>query len=503
MKDLATNTTRLAGSTVVAITQEQNILRAVCLQKCDSGFEIVWTQSADASRATWRSFAVECGLSVETPTQKKPGKNDEGKKVVAGFDSAGVVFYRFDVPAVKEQEIEPIIRLQAETYLPLPAEQMELAWRLARPVNGQVGVTIAAAKKQHLQNYLENVSLIKPAEILLDCEAIVRVWRTCFLGNDEAAVIISMGSRTTKICLADHGNLVNAATLDLGSDDFTLSHEPCEQAEAAEMFAHDTRGVLELFGYTEPETIAVFVLSAPTEADGLTNTIVSSLKSVGLNVSLAVPQTDKLLPVTIVAEDVYEYRVPIGLALTALEPAENRFDIFKNLYQPPSKQKTKRWFYSLKTAGVITLLMLALLVAVLYAEDVIGEKHLTRLQASSECAALLQQQKLIKTVALNRVDLLGLLSQINQGENKGIVLDSLGFKKGRPVTIAGQADNAEQMYKFEKYLLEQKSITGVKILNPSKDSKSKKIKFNMTFHYKNFTRKKSPASIGTFGAPRL
>jgi len=71
------------------------------------------------------------------------------------------------------------------------------------------------------------------------------------------------------------------------------------------------------------------------------------------------------------------------------------------------------------------------------------------------------------------------------------MLDKLDFKKGRLASISGQTKDAEQMYKFQESLLAKKGITNVKILNPSRDSKTKKLKFTMTFHYKNFTKKRT------------
>ena len=111
------------------------------------------------------------------------------------------------------------------------------------------------------------------------------------------------------------------------------------------------------------------------------------------------------------------------------------------------------------------------------------------------CSELLEREKLIKIIAGQRPDLLSLLKEINAGESKGVLLDDFTFKKGQPIKIAGQADNAESLYKFQKNLLAQKNIKEVKIQSTSVDRKSKKVKFSMTFHYKNFTRKKSRSYI--------
>jgi len=97
-----------------------------------------------------------------------------------------------------------------------------------------------------------------------------------------------------------------------------------------------------------------------------------------------------------------------------------------------------------------------------------------------------RRQGLIKTVARQRqkTDLLELLNRINSVEGNGIMLDSLEFKQGKPVTVSGQAPGAEQLYKFQESLLSKKGIRNVRIQSAPQDTKSKKLRFTMSFDYK-------------------
>ncbi len=102
-------------------------------------------------------------------------------------------------------------------------------------------------------------------------------------------------------------------------------------------------------------------------------------------------------------------------------------------------------------------------------------------------SVLMERQKLIKIVALQSPDLLDLLNQVVESGDRGIKLESLYFKKGQRVTINGQAPGNEQLYRFEKNLQDRNSIKDVK-MSSTRDAKSKKLKFTITFHYKNFTK---------------
>jgi hypothetical protein len=475
-------------SAVIAIAAEENKLRAVGLRRHGGIFEVVWTKSCDVGEMSWAAFAAECGLSLEQMGQVATS----GDKVsVVGFDSSRVVFYRIMLPAVKQEEIAAIIRLQVEARLPLSAKQMEIAWRADRVKDGQVPVTIAAARRQPLQEFVENVRVFKPAKILLDCEGIVKAWITLFSGRDEPAVIVSIGTRRTQVCLVEDGQLSNAVSLDIGVEDFSAQKGKTGVA-TAERFTQDIRSALEIFGYDEPMEIPVFVLS---DGSNIIEAIVSHLGSAGFNVRASVPEIEKIRTQAKLGDkDIYEYRAPIGLAIKVLDGDTEELNIFERLYSLAKGVEKKHWFYSLKAACATAVATLVALVIVSYAVDVAKlnaiEKHLRGSEAGINRDLLVQRQKLIKTVAQQRPDLLGLLNEINMEDSGGITLDSLDFKKGWPVSISGQAQGAEQLYKFQKGLQNKKGITDVKIQSAAEDSKSKKFKFTITFHYKGFTTRR-------------
>ena len=491
MNDMSTNITDVAaGQTVIAITQQENKLRAVCLRKHTGAFEILWTKSCDLTELPWRLFAEECGLSVQPAGQRE---TDDSRMVVAAFSSEAVVFYQIDVPAVRQEEMAAMIELQAEARLPLPLEQMGMAWRTGQAGDGQVPVTIAAARKEPLQNFVENIRWFKPDRILLDCEPIAETWRNFFSAGDEfhqAEVVVSIAAKSTQVCLVENGRLSNAINLDMGMDDFCAALASSDQTETIERFTQDTASALELFGYSDLTEVPIFVLS---DGDSVIETIVASLDSAGLKAGSALPKSQAITRQTKSwgPADIYEYRVPIGLASMALEKRTGQFNIFERLYTPAGDKEKKRWLHSPRATCAIALTMLFLLVAVLYADDVVSNRRLERLLAQPDCQMLIQRQKLIKTVAQQRPDILQLWNRINADTDKGILLDSFDFQKGRPVTIKGQVKSTEQLYKFQENLLSKKGIKEVKIQNASKDAKTGKFKFTITFHYRNLTKKRT------------
>lgn len=455
---------------VVAIAKEDNKLKAVEICKHGKSLEVVWARSTDDTDTDWRKFATRCGLMSEATEREE---SDGDKMVVVGFSSAGTVFHRTSMPAVGNNEIASIVALQAETRLPLPAEQTELTWRVDPTQDGQVNVTMVVARKELLQQFAQEVRCLGPSKILLNCEGTITAWKAIFAPHEKNAVIMSMGARSTLVCLADNARLSNAVILDMGMDDFTAVGED-EQTETTERFAQDMRSVLDLFGYAGQPEFPVFLLADDSSAY---ISLVSALRSAGLNARLALPDVGAFTPETGSGIDwTYEYRTPMGLALMALEDDADQLNIFERVYSSTDKEEKKHWLYSPKVACAIASVMLLLLGFVSYEIDLRSPKSITRRMEASiadskmDMDQLVERQRLIKAVARERPDMLALLKLINGSGEKGIVLNSLIFKKDQKVTITGQAQSPDQMYKFHESLGENKDIDDVKIQNWSKVS---------------------------------
>jgi len=477
---------------VVAIVNDDGGFKGVGLRKQGGSFEILWLRRSEEPDMSWKEFAGECGLSVDRAILED---FDSDRMVVAGFGTAGTIFHRTIVPAVGDREIESIVGLQAETRLPLPPEQIELTWRADELVDGQFGVTIAVARKEQLQKFVDNVRCFQPTRLLLNCEGLAKVWEALFAGNEEKAAVLSAAAHNTQVCLVEKGRLSNAVVLDMGVEDFSTTAAE-EQTETTERFAQDMRSVLDLFGCAEQEQLPVFVLSdgGPTYVS-----IVSSLRLAGLNARVACPELDGIMARSELSnEDVYRYRTPIGLALLGLDANSKELNIFENLYNPVRKVVKKHWVYSSTASFAIACVMLILLVIVSYSVDIAGpksiEKRIEESVSDVDMTELVKRQQLIRTVARERPDLLDLLKLVNESGEKGITLIGLNFKKGQLVSVTGQASSNDQLSRFEKSLQKTNGIENVNY-TANMNAKSRKITFTMTFNYKNFSKKTTRARI--------
>jgi hypothetical protein len=487
---------RGAHTSAIAMARHNGSFKAAEVRKNDTSFELVWAKTADASGQDWTSFAAECGLPLSAGRDKK---NDH-RKVVVGFGSAGAAFYRIEAPDVGPDETEAIVRMQAETLLPLPADQMEVAWRRGAVRDDSAAITIVAARSQTLRAFVGQVSAIEPSRIWLDCEGTAKAWDAFFSGREKDVVVLSVTAQSMQVCIMEQSRLSNAAVLDVGLADFLGSApgapediDVLEQTEITERYAQDVQSILEAFGLAQTKALPVYVLS---DGNGVYEQVARSLRASGINARTVLPRVGQLsAPEEFGAAQIFEYRVPIGLALMALETPKQAIDVFASVYRPGEKERPRAGLLSPKVSGAIAAAVLALLVIVSYAVDVTNEKRLRRFQEGAGFKELLEQRALMKTVALHRPDLLELLSEINSGDNAGVTLDSLYFKKGQPVKITGQVRSTEQLYDFHESLLSKKGIKHALIPSTSTDSKSKMITFTITFDWKTFTQRSAKPTL--------
>jgi hypothetical protein len=470
---------------VIAVAKEDARFKAVEVRRQDRQVEVLWSKSVPAEKQTWSGFAVECGVASNADGRDKTAKRHS--PAVVGLDSTGVAFYRVSAPAVDDHEIEAIVRMQAESLLPLPPDQIEVAWRAGSTNNGNMDITIAAARKEHLHRFVAGVKDFRPRGILLSCEGTGRAWQSLFSDAVSQAALINIGVENTQVCLVQNGLVTRVGVLDVGLAAFSM---PSEAADGVlDRFSHDLRILLASFGWDGSGPWPVFVLSDGGDA---LQRVTERLNTTGVPAKASVPNLAGLKPPAgFGVKEIYEYRTPLGLALIALDRSPGALNLFDRVLQEQEQEKAASAWRSVALAGVAAGVMLAALLATVYFTDVASAKRWDAMVQQPAFQASLQQQSLIRTVVRHRPDMLELLTLVNAGRNDGIVLDALHFKKGQTVTVTGQADNMEQMWKFQTNLREHKELKNAEIMNATPDSKTKKIKFTIAFHYREFTKKES------------
>lgn len=472
----------------IAAARDDTEFKAVKVRAAEGQVEILWTRSMAEEDGSWGDFARRCDLPPANGRRQKPRERHTAS--VVGLDSTAVAFYRLTAPAVEKKETEAIVRMQAESVLPLQADHIAVAWRTAPSTDGQVNITMAAGRREYLSSFADGVRDFASPRIFLSCEGAVKAWQRFFSGVQEDAVLVSIGQRETQVSLIQAGLIRHAAVYPTGLQDLGAADEYgrwSEPAEVVERFIQDIRSAIDSFGRDEAVQRRVLVLSDGGEE---IERIVAWLNAAGLPAQASRPAPRGQTPAgDCEPRDIYEYRVPLGLALMALESPAQALDLFEGIDEEEAAKQSRSARRFVRLGAAAAAVMLVALVAVAYAVDVASEKRFRRLVDQPQFEQLREQEKLRKIVARHRPDMLELLTDINHGENNGVVLDSLHFKKGQKVTLMGQADNEERLWAFQENLRGRKGLAEVEISTVVPDKKTKKIKFTIDFHYKQFTKK--------------
>jgi hypothetical protein len=481
MPDNANKTTVIAAT---AGSRRRGPYKAVMVKKASKGLELIWKTVEDGGDD------LSAFIKKVMPQKASTDTNGSLPAGVLALDAASVAFYRIEAPPVPDSQLDPIVRMQAESLLPLPLDQMQIAWRADAEVNGKRACSIVAARSDQLSSFA-NGTMDRLSLILLDAEAVVRAWMDLFSGTIEKTVLINIRTTDCQVLLAEGGMLCHAVTLDFGLD--SLSDD--DKRSDYELFVHDLRNTIDLFSTDAAEESPVFVISADEQKH---EQLISYLQSAGINAQPTVPNLQILRygksdgeiigssgigPVT--GEDICEYIEPIGLALMSLDQDAERLNLFEGLSNKADEDSKKKVTKLVKWACLLTVVTAAIFLVVAKEVDKVSLEELTSIEVTN----LIEQQKMKQQIAAQRPDILGLITMIGECASEGMMLDSFDYKSGK-VDISSFAKTREQIYEFEKKLNSKKDISNLKIISPTYDEKKKRVNFKMQFDYKKFSKKK-------------
>jgi len=468
------------NQTVIALTRDNSEYQAAALKRKGNVFSLIGVYQRQKNETNWAALGREILSSL--------GHADRSQKseliVVAGFETAKALFYRINTPPVNAQQMADLVHLQAEALLPLPVEQMELFWRTDAEPSGRTGVTLAAVRKSSLQAFLREIQPLAPDRVLLESEGLIKAWRHLFGGNNDRTAIIYIGRSKSQICLAEGGKILQAINLD--STRGALEGEINSAERNVEKLAQDIFGTLRVFG---DASIPIQLLSDGSEQLEKIN---QYLRKVGLNSHSVRMDEARLHRGAIDKErDVFEFLLPIAVAVLALEPEVKTLNIFTQSEITQRQKKAKSLLYSVKSAAAAAIIMAILWAITAYGTDAIKlgkiEKYLYNPDLNINVNQLQEQQRIKKIVAARRSDVLGLLKLINEVVPEGMVLDSIDLKKRQPVALAGHSGDVKLIEKLQERLID---IPGIKNIRPQimpekgNNKKPNEINFTLSFEYR-------------------
>ncbi len=137
------------------------------------------------------------------------------------------VFTRvIEVPALSERELSSAIKWEAEQYIPLPLDQVNVDFTVLRDAKetgtNKMEVLLVAAPKTLLERYLSILELAEltplgaETEIIATSRALVRS-----IASIKSVMVVSLGAQTTDLAILRSGILTFTRSLSAGGDALT------------------------------------------------------------------------------------------------------------------------------------------------------------------------------------------------------------------------------------------------------------------------------------------
>jgi len=467
------------NNVVISLFREDDLFKAVAVRKSGNNFQLLWHKKVSAEQMGWNQFCEQIISSIET---------DQPVPLILGYDSNNVVFYNIEIPPAKGAQVDAIVKMQAERLLPLPIDQMKLAWRLNRWDGNKNAVTIAAARIDELNKFLLTTRFCQPNQIVLDCSALLKSWNVFFASKYATSknLLLHVKANKMQVCLFESEHLIRGTSL-------SYKPEELSSPETVAMFINDFRDTLDDFGCAAISDVGIYVIS---EDEMVAENLVAVLSQHQINAEKALPGEQLLDSFKgCSCKLLAEFIVPIGLSLAGFDAETESLNLFEDIYQSPlKKSRTGKSAGQFLKLSLVAVVLLVVLVLVCFASDkmklVQMKKYFNDADPNSNLAQLVEEQRLRKKIAAQKLPIIDLLTKINKDRQDTVLLNNFLFKKGLRSSITCQTKDSTEMAKFAKSLAKQRGISEVRIQSQAFDEKKKQLSFTITFHYRNFTKKK-------------
>lgn len=394
----------------------------------------------------------------------------------AGIDSSTLRYLSIQIPHVAESQRQGILKTQAEAVLPLSADQMALAWRSIPNAQGLQCQIVAARQSQlsPLVSRQDHIQVICPEAV-----GLVSVWKRCGDVSHQRCILLYRREQDILAVSIENGHLQYSTVID--ADGADLYNTP-----PADLLLYDIQAELEAIQSESQEKVPVVILLEGRD-DEFSKLLCSRIKDAGWTCGA---ERLKEIPKLDTGSGSIE-AFGLALAVNADSPSDFDFRAAERVDAPNRKDGKRR--RHVQKAIAITLALVLLVWATSYWKIKKDVKLMNRVIASVHegltVQEVLKEQAYRETIARARPDMMDLLTRIQKSQ-KGILLDSFEFEKGKPVKITATANSYDAAYQFQKELESQNTdvIKAVQLLEPRMDSKGQKVNFTLTLHYLNFSK---------------
>lgn len=125
------------------------------------------------------------------------------------------------IPQMSDAEAESAVPVEAESFIPLPVDQVYLDWQKIGYSQDKMNILIVASPKDFVDNYLSvfDTAGLKVVSLEVESQSCLRA----LLSPDkpESALVVDIGTSRTSLIMVEDGNLQFTSTVPIAGHNFT------------------------------------------------------------------------------------------------------------------------------------------------------------------------------------------------------------------------------------------------------------------------------------------
>ncbi|MBI5530057.1 MAG: type IV pilus assembly protein PilM [Candidatus Doudnabacteria bacterium] len=143
--------------------------------------------------------------------------------VVASLPESKSFVRVIQIPLMSEKEAENAVPFEAESFIPLPIDQVYLDWQKIGETGDKMNILMVASPKQFVDGFLETLERAGLKVVALEVES-----QSCHRAvipqdSKETVLIVDISASRSSLIMVEEGNLQFTSTIPIGGNAFTES----------------------------------------------------------------------------------------------------------------------------------------------------------------------------------------------------------------------------------------------------------------------------------------
>ena len=143
--------------------------------------------------------------------------------VVASLPESKSFVRVIQIPKMSEAEAENAVPYEAESFIPMPLDQVYLDWQKVGETEGKMDVLMVASPKEFVDKYLQmfDAAGLKTVALEVESQSCHRV--AVPKGSDETVLLVDLDAFRSSLIMVEAGHLQFTSTIPIAGNTFTES----------------------------------------------------------------------------------------------------------------------------------------------------------------------------------------------------------------------------------------------------------------------------------------